>query len=492
MKIQQIAAFVIAPAIFLYLIFLTPDFQVESSVKAMLAIAMLMAIWWITEVVPLAVTSLLPVVLFPLFGVMDGKAVAGTYYNDVIFLFMGGFFVALAMERWELHKRIALRILLLTGTKPSSILFGFMAASFLLSMWISNTATVMMLLPITLAIITQLEHDNNARSTQLLSIGLLLGIAYAASIGGVATLVGTPPNLSFVRIYHIYFSESAEVTFAQWFIFALPLSLLLFLSAWIILRWMFIPGGGAGHRIDHAIFRHELERLGKPSYEERIVLVAFIVLAFLWIFRSDILLGNVTVPGWSRIFTSGKFLNDGTVAIFVAMILFLIPSKNHKGETILSWTTASRIPWHILLLFGGGFALATGFKESGLSDWFGMQLSFVGQMHPLLVIGIIALLITFLTELTSNTATTEMVLPILAGLAVQNNLHPLLLMVPATISASMAFMLPVATPPNAIIFGTNRVRVVQMAKTGLILNLVGAAITTLVTYLWGGYAFAFR
>lgn len=487
MKIKQIISFVITPLVIIWMLLFVELDPANPKVTPAFCIALLMLVCWITEIVPLAVTSLLPVALFPLLGVMDGKTVAASYFNDVIFLFMGGFLVALAMERWNLHRRIALKILSLIGVSPAKILLGFMVASFFLSMWISNTATVMMMIPITMSLITQLESLMPGKNR--FSVGLLLGIAYSASIGGMATLVGTPPNLSLVRIYNIYFPHAPEITFSNWIIFALPVSLLIFAFTWFLLYTSFKPAKGEWTDIDCFTFHNQLKQQGKITYQERVVLIVFTLLTLLWLFRADLDLGTFKLPGWASLFPENKFINDGTVAIFMAIILFLIPSKMGGGDKILDWPTASKIPWHILLLFGGGFALATGFKDSGLSLWFGNKLSGVATLHPILIILIISLVITFLTELTSNTATTEMVLPVLAGIAITTNINPLLLMIPATMSASMAFMLPVATPPNAIIFGTNRIKVSQMARTGLIINLVGAVIITLMMYFWGSFTF---
>lgn len=489
MRTKQIISFIITPlAIICILLFADLD-PGNPKVTYTFCIALLMAVWWITEVVPLAVTSLLPVALFPLFGVMDGKLVSSAYFNDVIFLFMGGFMVAQAMERWNLHRRIALNILCITGVSPARILLGFMLASFFLSMWISNTATAMMMLPIAMSIIGQLDDLLSDKSSNKFSVGLLLSIAYAASIGGMATLVGTPPNLSFSRIFHIYFPTAPEISFSAWLMFALPVSLILFAITWAYLYLSFKPAKGQWVAINKDTFFSQLRSMGKPGPEEKTVFVVFVSLALLWIFRSDLDLGFFAIPGWAGIFPSSGFINDGTVAVLMAVILFILPSKSQKGARILDWTTASKLPWHILLLFGGGFALATAFKESGLSMWFGGHLTGLASLHPIMIIMIIALFMTFLTELTSNTATTEMILPILAGMAITSNIHPLMLMIPATLSASMAFMLPVATPPNAIIFGTSRISVGQMARAGLFLNLVGAVVITLMMYFWGDIVF---
>ena len=450
-----------------------------------LATALLMAIWWITEVVPLAVTSLLPVVLFPLLGVMNGKDVSSTYFNHVIFLFIGGFIVALAMQKWDLHKRIALRILMVTGVSPGRILLGFMLATSFLSMWISNTATTMMMVPILISIIVKLEDIIGKKNIDRYSIGLLLGVAYSASIGGIATLVGTPPNLSFVRIFQIMFPEAPDISFANWFIFAFPVTFIFFIIVWIYLYLLFKPKSKDWVDVNKDTFKEQYKILGKSTIEQRIVFTVFIGLAVLWLFRSDITINAFVIPGWARLFNHPEYINDGTVAIMASILLFIIPSQNQKGERIMDWKSAKGIPWNIVLLFGGGFALASGFKESGLSIWFGNQLSFVGEYHPFLIIMVICFVMTFLTELTSNTATTEMLLPILAGLSVSVEANPLIFMLPATLSGSMAFMLPVATPPNAIVFGSGRLKVMDMARNGLVLNLLGVIVISLATWFIG-------
>lgn len=453
-----------------------------------LAVALLMAIWWITEIVPLAVTALIPVILFPLLGVMDGKDVSSTYFNHVIFLFIGGFIVAIAMQKWNLHRRIALKILMYTGISPARILLGFMLSTAFLSMWISNTATTMMMVPILLSIIQKLEENIEQQKLGKYATGLFLGVAYSASIGGVSTLVGTPPNLSFTRIFQIMFPAAPEITFANWIAFALPISFILFLVAWLYLYFIYKPKEKTLSSIDKSTFKNEYKNLDPISFEERVILIDFIALAFLWIFRSDISIGSFKIPGWSNIFSNPAFLNDGTVAITMAVLLYFIPSKK-KNKKLMDWEASKGIPWHIVLLFGGGFALASGFKESGLSMWFGGQLAGIASIHPVLIIFVIAIMMTFLTELTSNVATVEMLLPVLAGLSVSTEINPLLFMIPATLSASMAFMLPVATPPNAIIFGTGKISIMDMARTGIALNIIGAIVITLITYFLGSYIF---
>ncbi len=484
----KLAALVIAPLISLALVLFGDLAPAKPQIAYTLAIAILMAIWWVTEAIPLAATALLPIVLFPLLGVVDGKTISAMYFNHLVFLFIGGFIMALAMERWNLHKRIAIKILIFFGISPARILLGFMFATAFLSMWMSNTATTMMMIPIALSIIYKLEETLGKVKMGRYSIGLLLGIAYAASIGGIATLVGTPPNLSFARIANIIFPAMPEVSFANWLIFAIWISVIVFLAAWLLLFYLYKPPQ-PWRNLDREDFRKEYQLLGRAKPEEKMVFALFVSMVLLWIFRTGFHIGAVNIPGWSQLFNNPGYINDGTVAIMIAVILFIIPSRSNKGERLMNWETANRLPWHIVLLFGGGFALAKGFVDSGLSLWFGEQLSGLAGTHPMLLTGVIVTMMSFLTELTSNTASTEMILPILAGLAVSIQINPLLLMIPATLAASLAFMLPVATPPNAIIFGTGHVTIRDMVRTGFLLNLVGIVVVTLVTYYWGTLVF---
>lgn len=487
-NLKKIFGLIVAPALFALIAIFADLEPGKPSVTYTLAIAVLMAIWWITEIVPLAITALLPIVLFPLFGVMNGKDVSSTYFNHVIFLFIGGFLVALAMQKWDLHKRIAIRILLVTGSSPARILLGFMLATSFLSMWISNTATAMMMVPILLSITKKLEDFIEKKELKKYTVGLLLGVAYSASIGGIATLVGTPPNLSFARIFQIMFPSAPEISFSSWFIYALPITVIFFVITWIYLYLLFKPKKSIGS-ISHINFKSQYKKLGKATFEQKAVGLVFAILAILWLTRAGINFGGLYIPGWSSIFNNPEYINDGTVAITMSIILFLIPSSKNKGAFIMDWKTASKIPWNIVLLFGGGFALASAFKVSGLSMWVGEQLTSTENLHPIFIIAGIALTMTFLTELTSNTATTEMLLPVLAGMSVSINVNPLLFMLPATISASMAFMLPVATPPNAIVFGSNKITVIQMARSGFVLNIIGVIVITTITYFWGAYIF---
>ena len=484
--IYKKVAFGLAPVILLIFILFPEILDVKKPLIAYTAgVALLMAIWWMTEVIPLGVTALIPVALFPLLGIMNGKAVAATYFNHLIFLFIGGFLIALAMEKWHLHRRIALRLLLWIGLSPARILLGFMFTTAFLSMWISNTATTMMMVPILLSIMSKMEEIESSDKVNRIEKGLLLGIAYAASIGGIATLIGTPPNLSFVRIFSIFFPNAPEISFAKWMIFALPLSILLLIISYFYLYIIFFKGKNSKISVGKSIIEKEYYQLGKMQYEEKWILFLFVLLALLWLFRSPINFGAFSTPGWSQLFSQPKWINDGNVAIFIGILLFIIPTKNKlKGNFLMDWKTAERIPWGIILLFGGGFALASGFKESGLSSFIGASLAHLHNVPPLLILLLIITTITFLTELTSNTATTETFLPILAAMAVAIFINPLFLMIPATIAASFAFMLPVATPPNAIVFGSGKLQISDMVKTGFWLNFIGIILLTLVAYFY--------
>jgi sodium-dependent dicarboxylate transporter 2/3/5 len=476
----------VASILFLLFVDLEPG---HPAVTRTAAVALLMAIWWITEAVPLAITSLLPLILFPTLGIMSGNVVAPLYINNIIFLFIGGFLVALAMQRWGLHKRIALRILLWFGIRPRGIILGLMVAAAFMSMWISNTATTMMMLPIVFAIVLNLEEAVGKSVVRKYAIAVLLAIAYGASIGGIATLVGTPPNLAFVRILDISFAKAPDITFTTWMMLAFPISLILLIFVWCLLVVFYCPKKSKFTGIDTELFKKQYRELGPLQFEEKVVLTDFVLLALLWLSRETLKIGNITIPGWSQLFGRPDFFDDGTVAIAMSFLLFLIPAKKQGFSRIMDWHAVAKLPWGIVLLFGGGFALASAFKESGLSLWFCNRLVGAGSLHPIILIAIICFMVTFLTEMTSNTATAQMLLPILASLAVAVRMNPLLLMIPGTISCSCAFMLPVATPPNAIVFGTDRLRIWDMARTGFLINLFGVVLVTVIMYFWGQTVF---
>jgi solute carrier family 13 (sodium-dependent dicarboxylate transporter), member 2/3/5 len=456
-------------------------------VNTMAAIAVLMAILWITEAIPLAATSLIPLIFYPLTGILSTEEIASSYINSIIFLFLGGFLIAIAMEEWSLHKRIALKIITIFGGTPTSIIIGFMVSGALLSMWISNTATALMLLPISLAVIQKLENEFGQRKIHNFSVTLLLAIAYSCTLGGVATLIGTPPNLVMVKMLNVLFPNAPEISFGNWMLLALPVSLLMLCVVAILLTKVLFRVD-KDVKLNKEFIGDEYKQLGKISFEEKTVSIVFMITALLWIFRSDILFGLFTVPGWSNLLPTSDFINDGTVAITMAFILFLFPSKSGK-RSLLDHTAFVKVPWGIILLFGGGFALAKGFSSTGLANFIGEHLTGLQSVSPILIILITAFMVSFLTELTSNTAVTQMLLPIVASVSIAIGLNPLLLMFTVTLSASMAFMLPVATPPNTIIFAGGRVKIFEMAKTGFAFNLVGVIIVSFLVYFLGSLIF---
>lgn len=457
----------------------------------MAAIASLMAIFWATEAIPLAATSLIPIVLFPVMGIMsDGSSVASVYFNNVIFLFIGGFMIALAMEKWNLHKRIALFIIKNNGKSPAKIVLGFMLGTMFLSMWISNTATAVMMLPVAMAIIIKIEEEFGATSSHTFSLCLLLGVAYAASIGGATTLIGTPPNLVFVKVFKDLFPNAPPISFAKWMLATLPIVIGMLFFIWFLLTKVLykIP---SKIKIDQDIIHKEYNELGDFSYEEKVVAIVFFITAVLWITRVDVSFGAYKLPGWINLMPYPESINDGTTAILMALVLFIIPVKNNgtNMKTIIDGSVFKELPWSIIILFGGGFALAKGFEVSGLSTYIGSNLTSLEGTHPIIAILSVSSAMTFTTEFTSNTATTQMIIPVLSSIAVGIKINPLILIIPATLSASFAFMMPVATPPNAVVFGSGRIRIIEMIKAGIIINLIGIVMVTLLFYFIGIHFF---
>lgn len=458
------------------LLWFKPEGLSEEGV-AILASTVWIAIWWITEAIPIAVTSLLPIILFPLTGGLDIKTTTASFGHRYIFLYVGGFIIAIAIEKWNLHRRIALNTIRLIGTNMVNIILGFMVATALLSMWISNTATSVMMLPIGMAVVSQLKDNPATKANEHLIFGkaLMLAIAYSASIGGISTLIGTPPNLVLAGIVQELYD--IEITFAQWFMFGLPISTILLLICWQYLAKVAFSFKGQAFPGGRKAIQDEIRRLGKMSYEERIILVVFVATAVAWISRSYVL---------------QKFLpniDDTIIAIISAIIIFLIPSKT-PGKMLLTWEDAVKLPWGILFLFGGGLALAAGFTSSGLAEWIGQQMTLLEGVSLLLIIVVIIAAVNFLTEITSNLATTAMLLPILAPMALTLDIHPYLLLIAATTAASCAFMLPVATPPNAVVFGSGYLRIPEMVKTGIWLNIISIILLTIMVYwvlpmIWG-------
>ncbi len=508
---RQKIGLVLGIVLFLLVLAVPAPEGMSPEAKRMAAVAVLMGTWWISEAIAIALTALLPLVLLPLLGIMPSAEVAPRYTDHVIFLFFGGFVVALAIQKWNLHRRIALHTILMVGAEPTRLMLGFMLAAAFLSMWMSNTACVMMMFPIGMAVVKQLAAesatggaaDSDGRRV-LESFGpvLMLGIAYAASIGGIGTLIGTPPNLVFSGTVRNLFPEAPEIGFLQWMGIGMPVVVLFLPLAWLYLcrfgakvplRQIRFPGS-------QTVIQEELHQLGKMTPPEKRVLTIWSAMAFLWIFRNPIKLGAITVPGWSELFGHPAYLHDATVAVAMALLLCLTPAGSSGGASeagghkpfLMDWQTIrTGLPWGILLLFGGGFAMAAGFQQTGLASWIGSRLGGMEGFPPLLMIVITCLVLTFLTEVTSNTATATMAMPVLAAAAIQIGVHPFLFMIPATISTSCAFMLPVSTPPNAIVFGSGWVTIPQMARAGIMLDLAGVVIVTTVAYFLAATVFGF-
>ena len=440
----------------------------------------LMAIWWATEAVPIAVTAMLPLVLFPLFGVSSIQDAATPFANKVIYLFLGGFIVAFAMQRWNLHKRIALTILQYVGGDGKSLVAGFMFVSAALSMWVMNTSTTMMLLPIAISVITVINSTNkhiSDRESEDFQYSILLGIAYASTIGGMSTLVGTAPNAMMAAF--LFETYEIQVNFSEWMLIGVPLSFVMVPLAWLSLtKWVFHVNFKTNHSGQESlrIMKNDLGVISKPEIRVGIV---FLLMALAWILRP--LLIKIS-------FLSD--LDDSSIAMAGAILLFIIPSGDKEDPLLLRWEHLSSLPWSILILFGGGLSLATAVSNSGLAEWIGSNLSSVGSLPlPLLVMSI-AMMIIFLTELTSNIATTATFLPVIGAIAIEMGINPIILAAPVTLAASCAFMLPVATPPNAIVFGSGLLRIPRMIRAGIALNIIGIIIVTtlsitLVPYILG-------
>jgi len=474
---------------FFILLFLIPDTSMPVSSKRMAAIALLMAIWWITEAVPIPITALLPIILYPILKIMPTSAVTLNYGHHLIFLFLGGFIIALTIERWKLHKRIALNIINMIGTNKRLIILGFMIATAFLSMWISNTATTMMMVPIGLAVISQMNGsigcERFEKGTNNFPLALMLAIAYSASIGGIATIIGTPPNVVFVGILKSNFPLAPEISFIQWMLFALPFSLTFLPLAWFYLVYIAVPVGKDKSDFKPEIMKEEINSLGTMSKAEKLTLTLFVSTGVLWLMRSDLDLGTFKITGWASLLGLQGYVHDSTVAIFMAILTFFLPSgeeQDGKMQMLMNWNWVRKVPWGILLLFGGGFALANGFQESGLTQWMGEQLKAFHFLPLVLIILIVSAMATFTTEFASNTAMASTLLPILAGLSLALEINPMILMIPATISCSTAFMLPVATPPNAIVFGSGYIRIKNMVKIGLVMNFVGLLLILFFVY----------
>lgn len=457
----------LGPILFCIVFFLEPFQDLNPAANAVLATTLWVATWWFTEALPIAATALLPIVLLPITEGAPIKQTTAAYGDKMLFLFLGGFIIAIAMQRWNLHKRIALWIISKVGTNGQGIILGFMLATGLLSMWISNTATTLMMVTIGIALITEIKELSGDSGKPFFK-ALLLAIAFSASIGGVATLVGTPTNPIFVAIAQQLYGES--FSFASWMTFAMPFSLLMLAICWLALTRFAFPVHKIKLPIGKEMIEKEYALLGKMGYEERAVGIVFILTAFFWITRSFI--WNEIIPG----------INDTVIAIAAALTMFIIPSKKEGKAALLTWEEAERLPWGVIILFGGGLSIAAAFQSSELAEWLGLKLTMVSELPLFLIILSVALFVNFMTEVTSNVATASIMLPVLASLANAIDVHPYLLMIPSTMAASCAFMLPIATGPNAIVFSSGELEIKDMIRAGVWLNLISSVLISVLVY----------
>ena len=474
---QKKIGFILGPVAFIILMLTGPFDGLSSSGHSILSSTLWIAIWWITEAVPIAATALLPIILFPLSGGMELTTTTASYGHKFVFLYLGGFLIAIGIEKWNLHKRIAINIISFIGVNARKVILGFMLATAFLSMWISNTATSVMMLPIGIAIIKELKNNPETFENENKNFGkaLMLGIAYSASIGGVATLIGTPPNLVLAGVISEIYGY--EITFLEWFLFGFPISIILLTFCWFYLTriaYKFKQNKFLGGKSEIQRLKKEL---GTISYEEKLVTIVFTLAGFCWITRSYLLQGFL--PN----------LDDTIIAITFGLLLFVIPSKKEK-KTLLNWKDTLQLPWGIIILFGGGMAIAKAFESSGLAIWLGELMTAFGGLPLFVMIFLLITAVNFLTEITSNLATTAMLLPVLAPLALDAGVHPFGLMVGAAVAASCAFMLPVATPPNAVVFGSGFLKIPDMVSRGIVMNLFSIILISLMIFfflpiLWG-------
>jgi len=464
----QMIGLALGPAAFLAILLMPVPVGLEPAGWRVAAVAALLAIFWLTEAIPVAATALLPIALFPVLGIADVTAASAPYANPIVFLFLGGFLIAQAIERWNLHRRIALNVLLSVGSREDLQIGGFMLATAGLSMWVSNTATAVMMFPVALSIVPRDSKNRIDASQRGFAAALLLSVAYAANIGGVATLIGTPPN-AFLRGF-MEETYGIEIGFAQWMLVGVPVTVVMLFICWILLTRFLHPVStrelpGAREKL-----RKALADMGPASIMEKRVAIVFAATAISWIARPVL---NDAIPALQ--------LSDTSIAVGGALLLFLVPTG--RGGALLSWEYAERLPWGVLLLFGGGLSLAAAVSDSGLAQWIGDSLTGLSNWPVLLIVVVVTLLIIFLTELTSNIATAATFLPLVAAIATALDQPPLLLAIPAAVAASYAFMMPVATPPNAIVYSSGAIRMAEMVRAGLFLNLIGAFAIVAIVYL---------
>ncbi len=467
----QKLSFWLGPILFFFLIFVNP-LDLDEKASRVVAVAALMITWWISEAMPMPAVALVPLVMFPLLGIATISETAAPYANEVIFLFMGGFLIGLAIEKWNLHKRIALSIVRVTGTSGNRIILGFILATGFLSMWLSNTATTMMMFPIALSVIGVVKGAGvDQKSTVNFSLCIMLSIAYASNFGGIATIIGTPPNVAYTSFINKRYGY--DVSFANWMIICFPIALILLLSLYFVLvKWLY-PNRIASSAKMHDMIHSGLIELGPMQQPERRVLFVFILTASLWITRD-----LINKLGWFR-------LDDNMIAIFGALLLFIIPARRTEEgqQKILEWRDTGSMAWGILLLFGGGITLASAMEKAGLITLLGNWIAGFSGSNLLLIIIVVTVLSIFMSELMSNIAQVIVLAPVVSGIADAIGINPFLLGVPMTLAASCASMMPMGTPPNAIVFASGHIQMKQMMKAGFVMNIISIVLIVLFCYL---------
>lgn len=437
---------------------------------SVLAVAGLMILWWITEALPMPVVALVPLVFFPLSGVMKFEEATRPYSNPVVFLFLGGFLLGLAMEKWNLHRRIALIIIRITGTRANSIILGCMFATFLLSMWVSNTATAIMMLPIAISVINMVKENYAGKGNfSRFALVMMLGLAYAANIGGMATLIGTPPNV--VLSAFMLEKYNYSIDFIEWMMFATPVALIILTITFVLLVYVFYPNRMGKLSGSKNFLFDEINKLGRMSAAEKLVLFVFLFTVIRWSFKAQL---DIWLPQFK--------MNDTGIALFSSLLLFLLPHNIKTFEPVLQWKDTVKLPWGILLLFGGGLSLAGGLEKAKLIDNLGEVVASFSSSHIIWLLIALTALSVFLSEVMSNVALVVVMVPVTSAIADSLQINPLLLCIPVTLGASCAFMLPMGTPPNALVFSSGHIHIAQMAKTGLWLNIISSILIALASY----------
>ncbi len=462
--------------VFLVILFLPNPPGMSTEAKNAMAVVLLMTIWWIAESIPVYATAFVPLVLYPMLRVLPAGETAENYGHSYVLMMLAGFLLAKSIESSNLHKRIALVLMNLLGTSRRKLMLSLMIATAFISMCIANVTTALLMLPIALAITTRDEAEAGRKTS--FSTAMMLATAYSASIGGVATLIGSPTNLIFLGIMENLFPDAPPISFLSWLKIGLPVTVIFLPIAWYYLvKYFKIKGSIAG---SHEVVRDELKALGKMNPVEKRVMWVFGVTTLAWIFRDDLAFGQFVVPGWSEILGLQDYVHDSTVAMASAIFLFALPDG--KGNRLLDWKSASQIPWGVVMIVGGGYAIAAGFKSTGLASWMGAQLAFISGFPFWIVLVLVVGFILFFTEINSNTATANIFLPVLASIAIAGHTNPLLLMIPATFASTFAFMMPAGTGPNTVIFASEKITVSEMVRCGFWLKLISLVVLTLILY----------